>query len=549
MEFGLLGLGGFPGSTNGFPSPSLDHPSKQKETSRTSLDDTIHGECKPTKFAKLNEDLTPIKNFLPSKHSSSSLAFFDGQQELNMLSFSSPKLDYKNPQISAFPYFQLPNSYYNKTSGYSYSCTENVANTYYLNGVRGPFTPSQWLELEQQALIYKYIIANEPIPPNLLIPIRRAFESAGLCTFPGGLLRPNTFGYGWGPFHLGLANNTDPEPGRCRRTDGKKWRCSRDAVPDQKYCERHINRGRHRSRKPVEGQSGHPISGATTNKASNSATTSSTSVVSGAGQSNNFAINFDRSKDLQPTSSLVNRLMVNKEKTGQETGLDLLSPKISLSSTGNTFSVTESTVEDFAFLTSDAIYSTTKTGSSVSRTYAQGSDAQQLSHIFADDHASILWPKLQTQSDKTTADFMSSTSSPTGERNTLSPLRLFRELDSVPMGLSSDTAVSNERSPISWETSMGGPLGEVLKIPTSSSLGEKNKEVPALNLLSKGYGDGSPQLASSPTGVLQRTALGYFSNSSAGSSPRPENGKALESASVCCDLIGFTLASSSCLPS
>lgn len=61
---------------------------------------------------------------------------------------------------------------------------------------------------------------------------------------------------GWGTFHLGFAgSNMDPEPGRCRRTDGKKWRCSRDAVPDQKYCERHINRGRHRSRKPVEVQS------------------------------------------------------------------------------------------------------------------------------------------------------------------------------------------------------------------------------------------------------------------------------------------------------
>ena len=39
----------------------------------------------------------------------------------------------------------------------------------------------------------------------------------------------------------------DPEPGRCRRTDGKKWRCSRDVVPEQKYCERHLHRGRHRA--------------------------------------------------------------------------------------------------------------------------------------------------------------------------------------------------------------------------------------------------------------------------------------------------------------
>lgn len=44
----------------------------------------------------------------------------------------------------------------------------------------------------------------------------------------------------------------DPEPGRCRRTDGKKWRCSRDVVGGQKYCERHMHRGRNRSRKPVE---------------------------------------------------------------------------------------------------------------------------------------------------------------------------------------------------------------------------------------------------------------------------------------------------------
>ncbi|CAL0329604.1 unnamed protein product [Lupinus luteus] len=44
----------------------------------------------------------------------------------------------------------------------------------------------------------------------------------------------------------------DPEPRRCRRTDGKKWRCSRNVVPDQKYCERHMHRGCNRSRKHVE---------------------------------------------------------------------------------------------------------------------------------------------------------------------------------------------------------------------------------------------------------------------------------------------------------
>lgn len=53
-------------------------------------------------------------------------------------------------------------------------------------------------------------------------------------------------------FNLRYGDNKDPEPGRCKRTDGKKWRCSRDVAPQQKYCERHMHRGRPRSRKPVE---------------------------------------------------------------------------------------------------------------------------------------------------------------------------------------------------------------------------------------------------------------------------------------------------------
>ncbi|KAE8714087.1 Growth-regulating factor 5 isoform 2 [Hibiscus syriacus] len=51
---------------------------------------------------------------------------------------------------------------------------------------------------------------------------------------------------------MGLERKVDPEPGRCRRTDGKKWRCSKEAYADSKYCERHMHRGKNRSRKPVE---------------------------------------------------------------------------------------------------------------------------------------------------------------------------------------------------------------------------------------------------------------------------------------------------------
>ncbi|KAI3511163.1 hypothetical protein L1887_18307 [Cichorium endivia] len=44
------------------------------------------------------------------------------------------------------------------------------------------------------------------------------------------------------------------------RTDEKKCRCSRNVALNQKYRERHINRGHHRSRKPVEGRSCHDVS-------------------------------------------------------------------------------------------------------------------------------------------------------------------------------------------------------------------------------------------------------------------------------------------------
>ncbi|CAK9153290.1 unnamed protein product [Ilex paraguariensis] len=110
---------------------------------------------------------------------------------------------------------------------------------------RPPFTAVQWQELEHQALIYKYLVAGLPVPPDLVDPIRRSFEALSARFFHHPSLGGYCSYYG---------KKFDPEPGRCRRTDGKKWRCSKDAYPDSKYCERHMHRGRNRSRKPVESQ-------------------------------------------------------------------------------------------------------------------------------------------------------------------------------------------------------------------------------------------------------------------------------------------------------
>ncbi|XP_059283942.1 growth-regulating factor 1-like [Lycium ferocissimum] len=113
---------------------------------------------------------------------------------------------------------------------------------------RYPFTATQWQELEHQALIYKYMVSGMPVPTDLLYTIRRSLDSS----LSSKLILHQPHHIGWNCFQMGFGKKIDPEPGRCRRTDGKKWRCSKEAYPDSKYCERHMHRGRNRSRKPVE---------------------------------------------------------------------------------------------------------------------------------------------------------------------------------------------------------------------------------------------------------------------------------------------------------
>ncbi|XP_074559746.1 growth-regulating factor 3-like [Curcuma longa] len=114
----------------------------------------------------------------------------------------------------------------------------------------GYFTLAQWQELELQALIYKYMLAGASVPMELILPIKRSLLGASpYFHYPEFYhhLQPSLLQTGfWGKCAM------DPEPGRCRRTDGKKWRCSREVVAGQKYCERHVHRGRNRSRKHVE---------------------------------------------------------------------------------------------------------------------------------------------------------------------------------------------------------------------------------------------------------------------------------------------------------
>lgn len=252
-------------------------------------------------------------------------------------------------------------------------------------------------------------------------------------------------------------------------------------------------------------------------------------------------------------------------------GLSIISPSVNLKSRDTPFSITklpvpfeESTQSDFGFVTSDSLLNPSERSSSYmnSRNYTpfldfsdQETQDQHPFRQFMDDwpkdqsnRSGIAWPE-ELKSDWTqlsisipmsSSDFSSSSSSPTQEKLAFSPLRLSRELNPVQMGLgvSSDFSAASQKQtnwiPISWGSSMGGPLGEVLTTSTSSMGACKNSS--SLNLMTEG---------SSPTGVLQKTTFGSLSNSSSGSSPTAENKKMHERASQCEDMLGSTLAASS----
>ncbi|XP_058080788.1 growth-regulating factor 6-like [Magnolia sinica] len=514
--------------------------------------------------------------------------FSDGGQQQLLLSFSSPKSDgglvssegvversYQNGSLGCYN----TSSIYARNAGLASGGMHGV-----LAGVRGPFTPSQWMELEHQALIYKYLNANVPIPSNLLIPIRKSLNPSGFSGFSAGSFRPNT--WGWGSFHLGFTGNTDPEPGRCRRTDGKKWRCSRDAVADQKYCERHMNRGRHRSRKPVEGQIGHASSGMAAATKAMAIASSAASAASISCPANSDALAHQQTKSLQtgadPSVTPMSRILMNKsnvdDRIQDSQTLSMLS-SIPLKSKEVQFTIPKEHLafeEEYSKMESGLVSSNSLLNMQRSSYVESGNfhtshdlnDREPQSHPFRhfiddwpksrSDHSAITWPEVdEVRSDRTqlsisipvtSSDFSSSTSSPTQEKLTLSPLKLSREFDPVQMGLgvggTLNDAAQRQASwiPISWETSMGGPLGEALNNANNTPTDQKYS-ASALNLMTEGW-DASPRLRSSPTDVLQKTTFTSISNSSSGSSPRAENNKACDHTSLCDNLYGSAFVNS-----
>ncbi|XP_073065381.1 growth-regulating factor 1-like [Primulina eburnea] len=444
----------------------------------------------------------------------------EGQQMLSFSRNGGMSSDDASRSI-AFSFF--PDEPHSRTGG---GLNESMGATF--ARLKGPFTPSQWMELEHQALIFKHIVANVPVPSYLLVPIKKSQYSNG--SHASNFL-------GWGPFHLGFSGSNDPEPGRCRRTDGKKWRCSRDAVLDQKYCERHINRGRHRSRKPVEGHTGHAVSGSTASNVALIASSSSAPVISSSSASNSFGVIPHQVNSWQPNLTIASADNCDDRTQGLQ-GSSLIPSTIDLKSKDVPFSIAKQFIPlekspylEFGWVTSDSLvnpaerisYMTTRNTDSFLKYTDKETINQPSSQHFIDNcpknqsnSGTDSWPE-ELNSDWTqlsmsipvAPDFSSSSSSPIQKKSTISTITPSQELKPINMSLGVSHNFGELMQKQSWgSSSMGGPLGEVLTSTTSCA-------------------ETGPNMDSSPTGVLQESTFITRSNSSSGSSPRSADKKAI----------------------
>ncbi|KAG0481036.1 hypothetical protein HPP92_011604 [Vanilla planifolia] len=172
--------------------------------------------------------------------------------EYQLLGGSHPRQSERSTASAALALF-VPEP--NKSSSFITGCIPNMSgfsesppNT--ISWLGGYFSLAQWQELELQTLIYKYMASGASVPMELILSLKRSVLSTSPYYNHSQIyknLQPALMQSGyWSSYSI------DPEPGRCRRTDGKKWRCSRDVMPGKRYCERHVHRGRNRSRKLVE---------------------------------------------------------------------------------------------------------------------------------------------------------------------------------------------------------------------------------------------------------------------------------------------------------
>ncbi|KAJ7965268.1 Growth-regulating factor [Quillaja saponaria] len=443
-----------------------------------------------------------------------------------------------------------------------------------------PFTNAQWKELERQAMIYKYMMASVPVPPDLLVPLTRS------NSVPDASFSPLN-----SAFNLRLSNSTDPEPGRCRRTDGKKWRCSRDVAPNKKYCERHMHRGRPRSRKPVEVHANIISSSCNNNNNNqikrsrhdyNAFPTSSVTVaisnptINENGSSSQFLtsttiqayhqslLSLDKYNIKAATFDSLASTPSDKEPRSLDWMLKgdpvstaasdpqwqpLMQTKVGLTTGGsfnNNSSIRNQNYEEPLYLDSYSIFNSEEDQHNKDCHLFLNPDlVSRENHQLGNPRNFIdAWSNTETDADNANARNQSPASS--NGKLSLSCLNLSmggsssidEDMDQIQMGLGlmesngntesgSKTHLSNWLTPGSWVSSTpGGPLAEVLR-PSSAAATTEAVSNSSSPVNTNGGESGSPlaTVASSPSGVLHKT-LASLSDSSSSSSPTVASARA-----------------------
>lgn len=101
-----------------------------------------------------------------------------------------------------------------------------------------PMTEPQRKLFKAQSMVTKYLTIAAPVPPELLRLVVEFSLSCQMANPPPEEVKAPQF--------LGVSGGVAT---KCRRTDGKKWRCHNDAAPNKKYCLMHMHRGKERRRK------------------------------------------------------------------------------------------------------------------------------------------------------------------------------------------------------------------------------------------------------------------------------------------------------------
>ncbi|KAI5405429.1 hypothetical protein KIW84_052279 [Lathyrus oleraceus] len=349
------------------------------------------------------------------------------------------------------------------------------------------FTSSQWRELEIQVMIYKYLLASLPVPSYLLSSM-----------IDGGF---NT--------RLSSSRNssTDPEVGRCRRTDGKKWRCSRYVAPNNKYCERHMHRGSHRSRKPVELHTNdithHQIK-----------RTPIPTTTKYAGTSSQFLASSAFHPYLQPPFSLDNSSFAVKlapcyvPSNTQPRGFDW-TPNGDPISLGASNSGWNSLIHNNILgMTNENSYLNINTESHYLSPFPQynSSELSQQERPFC-----LVYNPLQIEKPRGFSFIDTWSNANTVENNANNN------------NASASVAKSVAKSPLSsLDLSMGGPLAEVLRPSNVTSISDSTSSNPSSSVTTnrvESIGTSRTGTMSSPSGVFHNKTLTSFSDSSGNSSP------------------------------